>query len=208
MKAFLRDNLMIVVSVALPVVVIVLFALASVVPRLYVDPPRHNLLLALEGGPYETSRVPVRVELVVTDGRARARVFQVEYPAGSPLRPSVPVARLFEYVAASGTVREIPIDLPADAAALADGTEIPVPEVADARLVTTLRAPDGYEFQLGRESGGLLVEVFGGNRRGPAPRLRKNGAVVAIDLPTPDPYYYGNVRFLGWVVNDADGAFR
>ena len=201
MKALLRDNLMIVVGVALPVVVVVLFALASVLPRLYVDRPAHDLLLALEGGPYETAGAPVRVELTVAEGRVRARAYRIDDAAGRIGRALMPIPRLFVYDATSSSVLEIPIDLPEDAATLADGAEIPLPELADIRLVTTLRAPDGYEFELGRDAGGLLADVFGAGRRGPTPRLRKNGAVIAIDLPAVEPYYYGNVRFLGWVLD-------
>ena len=49
MKTFLRENLMIVVSIALPVLVTLLFVLSSVLPGLYATPPAHDLLLTQYG---------------------------------------------------------------------------------------------------------------------------------------------------------------
>lgn len=203
MKTFIRDNLMIVISVALPVLVVVLFALATVLPGLYVDPPMHNLVLAMDGPGVASTEIPVRLELRVSDGALRAQVYQLEDQTPALGRRLASRPRLFEYLAASDTVREIEIELPDNVTTLPDGSEIPIPELAGVRLVTTLRAPDGYELDLRRSGRGLFREIFGVGGGGQRPRIRKDGAVVGIDLPLTQPYYYGNARFIGWV---AEGA--
>lgn len=195
MKRFIRDNLMIVSSIALPVFVVVFFALATIVPRYVADPPMHNLVLAMETSAPGSTSPQVRVTLDVIEGRLRARAERIEQNQ----RGSVP--RIFEYVAADATIREIAISLPDDIAASEQGSEIPIPEFFDRRLSTTLTAPDGYAFEQFRSGGGgLFRDFFGGGRRQMAPRLRKGSAVIDIDIPSAEPYYYYSLRFIGWVV--------
>ena len=50
MKKFLRENLMIVISIALPLLVAIFFALASLLPGWFSTPPKHDLYLSLHGG--------------------------------------------------------------------------------------------------------------------------------------------------------------
>lgn len=200
MKGLIRDNPMIAVSVALPVVVVAVFALAQFAPRLYVDPPAHNLVLALDSRGIDEVEIPARIDLSVANGELRAQV----YPIGDEIgalgggRNVAYKPRLFEYLAASDTVREIEIELPDDVENLPAGTEIPIPELDGVELVTTMRAPDGYELELRpNRGGGLFRELFGAGGRDWRPRIGKNGAVIEIDLPLAQRY--GGVRVIGWV---------
>jgi hypothetical protein len=193
MKDFMRDNLMIVVSVALPLVVVVLFALATLVPNWLVEPPQYNFLMAADGPGYG-GELPVRLEFVVTDGALALRAFKL--PEGA--RAYAP--RLFEFEAGAQTVREIEVHLPEDLAALGDGAPIALPVLAGRRVDRGLEAPDGYVFER-RETGGggLFTGLFGASRGRYAARLRKDGAVVRIHAPIEGPGYDYNLRFLGWV---------
>ena len=121
MKAFIRDNLMIVVSVALPLLVVVVFALATLVPRWLVEPPQYDFLMTAEW-PGSRGALPVRIDMSVTDGKLRVRAFRLEN-GGRAYAP-----RLFEFVAATQSVREIMLDWPDDLTDLPDGTVIGVPE--------------------------------------------------------------------------------
>lgn len=193
-KRFVRENLMIVVSVALPVAVVLLFALATAIPRWLVEPPRYDALIA-SAAPTYGGELPVRLEFDVMNGRLRLRAF--ELPDGA--RASAP--RLFEYVAAQRAVREITFRLPDELEALADGAPIDLPLLADRRIDRALEAPDGYVFeQRAAGGGGLFTELFGVGRGRYAARLRKNGAAVPVRLPVDAPNYYYGLRFLGWVV--------
>jgi len=193
MKSFLRENLMIVVSIALPLLVVIFFALASVLPGLYATPPAYDLLLTHQGGVLATDS-PVKISLTVKEERLSATLIKSN---GNTYGNN---PRIFRYDHVSGEVREINIPIPADMAELPEGSELPVPELARLRISSALRAPDGYEFRGYRRGGGLMMELFGGNRNRHDVTIAKDGAIVRLRLPASD-YWYGEVRFLGWVIN-------
>ncbi|MBT8070932.1 MAG: hypothetical protein KJO80_10915 [Gammaproteobacteria bacterium] len=192
MKAFLRKNLMIVVSIALPLLVVILFALASLLPGWYSTPPEHDLLLSLqERSSAKTSSY--RISLMVRDERLIARVAKSE--AGNYDHNP----RLFRYDRATGAVTEITIPVPEHADDLEDGVELAIPLLAETRISDSLRAPDGYEFRGRSRGGGLLTEMFGGSRNRTNVSIARDGAVFRVRLPTSD-YWYSDVRFVGWVI--------
>ena len=105
MKTFLRKNLMIVVSIALPLLVALFFTLASVLPGLYSTPPAHDLLLTLKGR--ATSKTShVKISLVIEDEQIKLLAVNSKEP-GYDNNP-----RLFRYDHLSGEVREISIPVP------------------------------------------------------------------------------------------------
>lgn len=187
---------MIVISIALPLLVVLFFALASVLPGLYSTPPAHDLLLSFQDR--ATSKAAqVRINLSVIDGQLKA----VSSPLGNTYYDNYP--RLFRYHHSSGEISEISIPVPDDIAELKEGTEIPIPALAGVRVSDKLRAPDGYEFSGSRRGGGFITEMFGGSRNRNDVRISKNGAVVRVRLPTSD-YWYNNARFVGWVLNEGE----
>ncbi len=192
MKTFLRENMMIVVSIALPLLVVIFFALASVLPGLYSTPPEYDLLLSHQGrATAKTS--PVKISLTVEEGRLKALVVKTD---GTIYQYN---PRLFRYDHLTGEVVEIDIQLPENVAELAEGSEIPIPELAGRKISAALRAPDGYEFRGRRRGGGLMTELFGGSRYRTDVSIAKNGAVVRVRLPESD-YWYNDVRLVGWVI--------
>ena len=71
MHKFLHENAMIVVSITLPLLVVVFFALASVVPNLYSTPPAFDMLITHQGAAV-SAESPVRIRLVVQDDTLKA----------------------------------------------------------------------------------------------------------------------------------------
>jgi hypothetical protein len=193
MKSFLRENLMIVVSIALPLLVVIFFALASVLPGLYATPPAYDLLLTHQGRVLATES-PVKISLTVKGERLSATVIK----SNGDVYGNNP--RVFRYDHVSGEVREINIPIPGNIAELPEGSEIPVPALARLKISNSLRAPDGYEFRGYRRGGGMVMDLFGGNRNRHDVTIAKDGAIVRLRLPASD-YWYGDVRFLGWVIN-------
>ena len=193
MRTFLRKNMMIVVSIALPLLVILFFALASVLPGLYTTPPAYDFLLTLQGVSTAKS-ARVRINLTVIDGQIKAVASETDgsYYDNFP--------RLFRYHHLTGEVTEISIPIPESINGSEDGSDIFIPELAGLRVSDKLRAPDGYEFNGSRRGGGFVTELFGGSRKQNDVRISKNGAVVRVRLPTSD-YWYNGARFLGWVLN-------
>ena len=183
---------MIVVSIALPLLVALFFALASVLPGLYSTPPAHDLLLTLQGrATAKTSQV--KINLMVEDEKIKIVAVKSE-KTNYDNNP-----RLYRYSHLTGEVREISIPVPEKIPEPESSTEILVPELAELRLSDTLRAPDGYEFRGRRRGGGLVTELFGGSRNRTDVSIAKNGAIVRLRLPESD-YWYNNVRFVGWVI--------
>lgn len=193
MKKFLRENLMIVVSIALPLLVALFFIMASVLPGLWSKPPEHDLLLSLQG---RTTAKPshVRIKLVVTDERLKAVAVKSENPDydNNP--------RLFRYSHLSGEVSEINIPIPENIEETGDDHEVSIPLLDGLRISDSIHAPDGYEFRGRRRGGGLMTELFGGSRNRTDVSISRNGAIVRIRLPASD-YWYNNVRFVGWVID-------
>lgn len=184
---------MIVVSIALPLLVVLFFALASILPGLFSTPPAHDLLLSFQGGA-TAKTTQVKIDLSVIDGQLKAVI--------SPLDNSYygDYPRLFRYHHLSGELSEISIPVPNNIAELKAGTDIPIPELAGVKVSDKLRAPDGYEFSGSRGGGGFIMEMFGGSRNRHDVRISKNGVVIRVRLPTTD-YWYNDARFVAWVVN-------
>jgi hypothetical protein len=193
MRRIFRDNPLLAISIALPVAVVLLFAGATAIPKLFTDPPAYDLLLSLQHG--DSSRLlPYRLQIVVEDNRVVARVAKLgQYEQGY-------MPRLFRYNHESGSVLEVNILIPADTESIENGTLIPIPELDGLRISPELRAPDGYEFRGQGSAGGLMMELFGSSRNSRKITVEKNGAVVRIRLPEDDYWYYG-MHFLGWVVS-------
>jgi hypothetical protein len=193
MKAFLRKNLMIVVSIALPLLVVIFFALASLLPGLYTHPPEHDLLLSLQERSSAKSS-SFRISLMVRDEQLVARVAETD--AGNyAYNP-----RLFRYDHETGIVSEVDIPVADDAEDLEKDFEFAIPDLVGSKVSDSLRAPDGYEFRGRSRGGGLLTEMFGGSRNRTDVSIAKNGAVFRVRLPTSD-FWYNDVRFVGWVVD-------
>ena len=188
---FLRDNAFLVAAVALPVVVVGLFLVATAVPRMRVPPPAHDLVLRAEGA-YRASEGWTAVFAVGDDGTLTATVRPV--PANS--YQSHPGLLLFDHRTLE--VRELPFDVPAVAEGDPPRT-FPVAALTGRRVVAGATAPDGYEFDLRTGSSpGIVGELFGMRRSNP-PALVKGGRVVPLKLPPRFNQYYG-VSPIGWIV--------
>jgi hypothetical protein len=196
MRQFFRDNFAIVLGIALPILVVVFFVVASRLPQAYVAPPQHDLLLLTQYGGYEAR--PVRLEILVADGRLEVRAHKVQGVGNAPPAYTGPSPRLYLWSHETRTAHEVAIVLPSGVESLADGATIPPPaELAGKRLSTDFRAPDGYELRTnGYGSGGLFGMFFERNR--PRTLIAKDGAAHPVSLPGDAPYW--GSQFLAWVV--------
>jgi hypothetical protein len=189
---FVKDNLVLVVGLTLPIVLMAVFLALSVIPDM-ADPPKYDLVFSSQE--YPSTPVPITLRLVVKDG---VLVAQYTRPPGQQAF-SGGWKKLFVYEASSRRVRQLTFGFPPDMATLEGTREEPVPSAAGLRLDTTLQSPDGYELSFGdRRGGGLMLEIFGGSRSY-EPRLRKGGRSVPITAAPGDPFAYGGIEFIGWV---------
>jgi hypothetical protein len=193
---FLRDNAFLVAAVALPLLVVAFFLLATIVPRWIVPPPAYDLVLSAANA-YTGTRPRIAVDFKVRDGRLEA--------TARPLQPNeyAPERRLFLFEHGTMNVREIHFDLP-DMAQDAPRQTIVVDAFGGRRILAETKAPDGYQLESRTNRGpGLIGDIFGMNRYGQRVSLVNRGRVVSIGLPPPyEDTYQPGVSALGWLVND------
>jgi hypothetical protein len=197
-KEFVKANMVLVVGLALPIVLMAGFLVASGLPQRLADPPKYSLVFAVTDFSQGNSGIPLSVRLVVQDG-----VLKAQYTKLLP-QPTGYVnnvwKRLYVYDAATQKVRELSFGFPPNMDAI-QGTVV---ETVDAtrtmRLDTTLQSPDGYE--LSRDNGsrsGLLNEIFWGGGSSNDYRLRKGSSSIRLPLASAN-VPYGTVDFVGWVM--------
>ena len=205
MPPFLRENPLLVAGVALPVAVVVLFTATSALPVWFAGEPVHDAVIA-HGQRLVSRGNNIGVVLNVVDGRLRARVVSgrdseaqrvPDEPPDSSVADYVP--RLFVVDAASRETTEIEIRMPGDISTVAVGDEIPIPELADAVLDPSRRAPDGWRFEPPERGGGR--GFFGAGARHHV-RFVKDSAVLRAHTPI-EGWSQGEPRFLGWIVERA-----
>jgi hypothetical protein len=189
---FLRDNVFLIAAVSLPIVVVGFFLLATAVPRWFVPPPSYGLVLQA-GGPYAQTPRRVAIDFDVRNGRLEATLRLM--PREQVASPTT----LFLFEPDTASLREIPVEPPADLPE--DGTPrtIAVEALAGRTLLAQETAPDGYELRTGSGRGpGLVGELFGMNRYEPRVSLVNRGRVVPVTLPGGTRYFLP-VRAVAWV---------
>ncbi len=196
-KSFIRDNLVLIVGLTLPVLMMVGFLAASTMSRRLADPPKYDLVFAVSDYTMRPA-APVGVRLVVDGDLLRAQYTTLpEQPGGAASREW---KKLFVYDATSRTVRELPFEVPLDAGAI-QGTRVDtVDSTRTLRLSPARMAPDGYELVYPEGSGGgLFTELFYARRSRYAPRLKKGGSSVPLTLSEVQAYQGQPAEFVGWV---------
>jgi hypothetical protein len=196
-RGFLRDNAFLLAAVSLPLLVVVFFLLASIIPRWFVPPPAHDLLLRANDS-YNQGNPRLTVDFNVRNGRVEATV--------RALPDSMYGVRsaLFLFDHRTTATREIPIDLPVNLVADDPPRTIVVEALAGRQVVAEPQAPDGYRFETRSERGpGIVGDLFGMNRYDSGASLVKQGRVIAITLPPPyQNRYLSGVYAVGWLADD------
>jgi hypothetical protein len=196
-KEFVKANLVLVVGLALPIVLMAGFLVASGLPQHLADPPKYSLVFAVTDFSQGPSGIPVSVRFVVQDGVLKAQYIKL------PPQPTGYVnntwKKLYLYDAGTQKVQELSFGFPANMDAI-EGTVV---ETVDAtrtmRLNTTLQSPDGYELSRDNDSrSGLLNEIFWGGGYSNEYRLRKGSSSVRLPLAAGN-VPYGTAEFVGWV---------
>jgi hypothetical protein len=193
---FLRANAFLLAAVALPLVVVAFFLLASAIPRWRVPPPAYDLLIRA-ARPYRVQPSPSRVavEFEVRDGQLFAEV--------SPVRRDQYVQpwSLFLFEHETTSLREVPFDVPHDLTDDASPRTLTVPALSGRRMLPAMAAPDGYELRsrTGRSSG-LIGDLFGIRSSDAGVSLVNRGRVVAVPLPAGYEYL-SQVEFIAWLDN-------
>ena len=177
-------------AIALPLIVVAVFLVASAVPRWTVAPPSYDFLFRANNG-YNPTTNQTLVNFVVREGSLVADV-RPAAPNTYPVHESV---FLFDHRTLTAT--EIRLDLPSRLEEGETLRTIPVASLATRRVLEGPKAPDGYTFDTRYQGGpGLVGELFGMNRHGPRASIVKSGRVVTIAVS--DPFRY-SIQAIGWL---------
>jgi hypothetical protein len=202
MGAWIKDNVFLAAAVALPLLLVALFALATYLPRLWVDPPQHDLAFT-NARSYEQ-----RDNFGVTFRASGNEIYaKVSHHGDGRALPS---QRLYRYRAKDGEVIQVPFpvtdamktELREQHASTEDkmsSIDVPLREYGIV-LVAPSVAPDGYRYlDRSTRGAGLFGEIFGMRSRNTAVRISKSGRTLAIPNPEGERYYYGYADVLGWI---------
>ncbi|WP_047538099.1 hypothetical protein [Methylotenera versatilis] len=194
MKKFIKENLVLVIGLSLPILLIVLFFLATVVPKSFGTPPQYELLFTSLKYEYENSPVYL-VDFKVVNHQLVAKVRK-----NDDKNRNYNSKKLMAYNAKTETVREITIDL-AKAAEAGDDNDVILDETKDLKIDASVVSPDGYQLE-GSNYGnsGLVGGLFGGGNRNSGYRIKKGAVAYKVETTQPN-YYYNDFKLVGWVVN-------
>ena len=190
MKKFIKENLVLVIGLALPLLLIVLFFVAAVLPKSMGAPPQHEMLFTTMKYEYESSPD------FLLDFSVKNKQLLVKARKNDDKGKNFSSKKLMAYDGKTETVREIAIDT----SKLADGAEVLLEETKNFSIDTSAVSPDGYVLDGPNYSGnGLVGGLFGGGYRNSGYRLKKGNIGYKL-ANTPVDYYYDQVKFIGWVV--------
>lgn len=193
MRNWIKENLVLVIGLSLPILLIVLFFLATVVPKSFGTPPQYEMLFTTLKYEYENSPVYL-IDFKVVNNQLVAKIKKNDDKARN-----YNSKKLMAYNAKTETVREITIDL---AKAAEDNiNEVVLAETKHLKVDSSVVSPDGYQSEGSRySSSGLIGGLFGGGNHNSGYRLKKGAVAYKVQTSQPD-YYYSDFKFVGWVVN-------
>jgi len=195
-RSFLASNLTLIVGVCLPLLLVLLFWIAMVIPRMSVDDPQYDLILSSYNYDSGARQLEGNLAFEVRDGRLFARfraIPEVNQVRGNAIGAlAIPVPTLYYFESATGNLREVDYPLPENPE---DDELYPVTLPWAGEIFTGSVAPDGYSFDNSyRGSRGFLF--FTGGYRYSA-KIEKAGR--AVKIPSIDQNnYYGLQSFVAW----------
>ena len=190
MKNFVKENLVLVVGLTLPVLLIVLFFVATVIPKSMGIPPQYEMLFTTTKYDYQN-----KPEYVI-DFNVKNQQLMVKAKKPDDKNYNNAVKLLMAYDGKTETVREIKID----ASKFTEGNEVLLEETKNLSIDTAVISPDGFTLEGPNYGGnGLVGGLFGGGYRNTGYRLKKGGVGYKVPNMQPD-YYYSQLQFIGWIV--------
>lgn len=191
-KNFVRENVVLIIGLTLPVLLILLFFVSSVLPKSMATPPQYEMLFSVSH--YDNQNLsPHIVGFVVRNGMLKARI-----TTNDNKNYSSTTRKLMAYDGKTDSVQEIALDI-SNIGEMTDSAEVVLDETRGMKLDPSNKAPDGYEFEgPSYRSGGLVVGLFAGGGGGQNYRVKKGA--IGYKIPSVSNNYYNDVQFIGWVV--------
>ncbi len=190
MKKFIKENSVLVIGLALPILLIVLFFAATVIPKMVSTPPQYEVLFSVQDYGYQ-NKPDYTIDFNVKNQQLMVKVKKTD---GKDSYYNS--KKLMTYDAKNEVMREITID----ANQFSDGAEILLAETKNMTIDTAMVAPDGYVMESQRYgNNGLVGGLFGGGGHNSGYRLKKGSVGYKINT-LQNNYYYDQLHFIGWVI--------
>lgn len=202
MGKWIKENLVLLSGILLPILLVGGFFLLSKAPRVLADPPRYDFILVGYNYDYQHP-TDYYLNFEVRNGHLEGRaVPRDENNAGNNQQK----ARIFRYNVKENTFDEIVYELPRELENIEEPTPIQLGETGKLTLDKRIKSPDGYQFEFVgyRGRGGLLGELFGMRRNYESTYILKRDEAW-FDLPNPSSdhaTYQYDLQFMGWVIED------
>ena len=189
MKNWIKENLVLVIGLTLPILLIVLFFVAAVIPKSMGTPPQYEMLFTVNKYDYQ-NKPDYSFDFKVKNNQLMVKPKKID-----DKNNCCNSAKLMAYDGKTETVREIAVD----SSKFADGAEILLEETKTMTIDTNTTSADGYVLDASNyNSGGLLGGLFGGGYRNSGYRVKKGAVGYKIpNLQAND--YYNQLQFVGWV---------
>lgn len=192
MKNWIKENLVLAIGLTLPILLIVLFFVATVIPKSMGVPPQYEMLFTVNQYDYQ-NKPDYFLDFKVKNKKLVVKAKKIDDKTNC-----CNTTKLMAYDGKNEIVREIAIDINKTGAAASAG-EIVLDETKDLTIDTSAISPDGYALgDPNYNSGGLLGGLFGGGYQNNGYRLKKGG--VSYKIPNAQADYYNQLQFIGWVV--------
>lgn len=191
-KRFIKENLVLAIGLSLPLLLIVLFFAATVIPKSMATPPQYEMLFTVTKYDYQ-SPPDYFLNYAVKDRHLVVKAKKND----DKLKNATVTNVLLAYNAKTETVREINVDTSQFSE---NANEIPIAETKGYEIDTSTVSPDGYKLEgQNYNGGGLMGGLFGGGYRNTGYRLIKGS--VGYKIPeTQQEFYYNQVKFIGWII--------
>ena len=198
LKNFIKENIVLVMGLILPVLLVATFFIAVVLPKSMAVPPQYKMLFTTTRYDYQNPP-PYNVDFFVKDGMLKAHVSKNVRKDGQNRYDNYNWKKLMSYDGKDQSVREMPYD-PSKSSNVVDGSEVVFDEFKNIKVDSSTKAPDGYKFNDSRyRSGGMPMGIFYGGHNSSS-RVTKGAVSFKIPNNRGNRYYSHNIQFVGWVL--------
>lgn len=187
---FIQDNAFLIAGLVLPFLLIILFAIARILPAETVPDPQYKALYALQ--PYYGSGAFVFD--VTGEGKLSIEFKRNPSPSGYPPDVRLEETTLYLFDGAKNEVKSFDLQPPKPSEENPEQTYT----VSDLTNLTLRSgdAPDGYTYRPeGYSRSSLITDIFSYNSHQIPAAIIKNGRAIPLKKDTR----YGNLTFIGWV---------
>ncbi|MBL7480787.1 hypothetical protein [Legionella bononiensis] len=192
---FIKRNGILILGLALPILVMAFFFLASIMPLHVANPPLYDMIFTVQD--YSSnSQPPVTANFVVIDGTLKVQYIKNRNNVYNGWK------KLYLYEAKSQKVRQLSLALPKDIDTIQDMKEETVDATKHLKLDTSLESPDGYllSSQGNTNNSGLLGSLLWGGSYSNEACLKKGSTCIKLQGSDSQMYFYpGYLQFIGWV---------